>query len=59
MTVALKERRTNVTADANTMNGDVIQGRLMPQLRMAVISLLRDRRPRVRSVAISTAKGAI
>ncbi|MCG3778785.1 MAG: hypothetical protein JW388_1512 [Nitrospira sp.] len=59
MTVELKSRSTRDRPAAKAMKGAVIQGRLMPQLRMAVISWPRMSSPNVRSVAMRMASGAI
>ena len=59
MTVELNRNNTIARTVPRKINGEVIQYRLMPQLRMAVISWLRDSRPMVKRVAIKTASGAI
>ena len=59
MTVELKSKSTREIPAAKMMKGAVIQGKLMPQLRIAVISWPRESRPNVRRVAIRMASGAI
>ncbi len=58
MMVELKLKRINDMALAKRRKGEDIQSKLTPQLRIAVISLLRERRPRVSRVATRTANGA-
>ena len=58
MTVELKRKRIADTPVANRRNGEVIHNKLIPQLRMAVISLLRANRPSVSKVATKIANGA-
>src|SRR3954465_9736915 len=57
--VELKSKSTKVIPAAKTRKGEVIQSKLIPQLRMAVISWPRDSKPKVSSVAIRMASGAI
>ena len=59
MTVELNSKSTREIPEAKAMKGAVIQGKLMPQLRMAVISWPRESNPKVSKVAIRTASGAI
>ena len=58
MIVELKLKRMNERPLAKRRKGEDIQSKLTPQLRIAVISLLRERRPSVNSVATRTANGA-
>jgi hypothetical protein len=59
MTVELKSKSTRVTPAAKVIKGAIIQNKLMPQLRMAVISWPRESKPKVSIVAIRMANGAI
>ncbi len=59
MTVELKSKSTREIPAAKTIKGAVIRSKLMPQLRMAVISWPRESRPNVSNVAIRMARGAI
>jgi hypothetical protein len=59
MMVELNSNSTRVIMEAKVRKGEAIQGRLTPQLRKAVISLLRDRSPSVSNVDIRTASGMI
>src|SRR5580765_7381621 len=52
MMVELKSKSTREIPAAKTIKGDVIQSKLMPQLRMAVISWPRESNPKGKSVAI-------
>ena len=59
MMVELKSKSTRVIPAARAIKGEVIQSKLIPQLRIAVISWPRDSKPNVSSVAIRIASGAI
>src|SRR6185295_899157 len=59
MIAELKSKSTRVTPAAKTRKGVMIHRKLIPQLRMAVISWLRESNPNVRNVAIRIASGAI
>ena len=59
MITALRLKSTIATASEKQRKGAEIRYRLIPQLRMAVISRFFERRPNVRSVAIRIASGAI
>ena len=59
MMVELKSKSMRVIPAAKMIKGEVIQSRLMPQLRMAVISWPRESNPKVSNVAMRMASGAI
>ena len=57
MSVEVNSKSTRVMMAAKVRNGEAIQGKLTPQARSAVISLLRESNPRVSNVAMRTASG--
>ena len=59
MMVELKSKSTRLITTAKARKGEVIQTKLIPQLRIAVISWPLDSKPNVSSVAMRMANGAI